>query len=196
MSTIPSLVSAIDERLVLARAEIEKLTRSRAALEHPAVANGGRAARARPVRAQVRAAARSPRTVRPGAPLTAERLERLLADQAAGLSARTIAAQAGADYKATLALMRQLEASGQMLREGDRRATVGRLITDEDGVAPARPNSPLSPALHRRVGVHRGPDRIPRAISSRTGSLSTKRACNPARAGYRDVAIAVARPRG
>ena len=48
---------------------------------------------------------------------------------------RAIAEEANADYAATLTLLRELEASGQVRREGARRSTAWRLITDEDRIA-------------------------------------------------------------
>jgi hypothetical protein len=65
----------------------------------------------------------------------AETLERLLADTSAGLSAKAIAAQAGAGYDPTLKLLGELEAAGQVRRSGSRRSTVWRLITDEERIA-------------------------------------------------------------
>jgi hypothetical protein len=65
----------------------------------------------------------------------AETLERLLADTSAGLSAKAIAAQAGAGYNRTLKLLGELEAAGQVRRSGSRRSTVWRLITDEERIA-------------------------------------------------------------
>jgi hypothetical protein len=65
----------------------------------------------------------------------AETLDRLLADTSAGLSAKAIAAQAGAGYNRTLKLLGELEAAGQVRRSGSRRSTVWRLITDEERIA-------------------------------------------------------------
>jgi hypothetical protein len=67
--------------------------------------------------------------------LTAAAIEPLLSGRDTGLSARVIAEQATADYAATLSLLRELEASGQVRREGARRTTAWRLITDEDRIA-------------------------------------------------------------
>jgi hypothetical protein len=70
-----------------------------------------------------------------GGAVGAETLERLLAGTSAGLSAKAIAAQAGAGYSRTLRLLGELEAAGQVRRSGSRRSTVWRLITDEERIA-------------------------------------------------------------
>jgi len=70
-----------------------------------------------------------------GGAVGAETLERLLADTSAGLSAKAIAAQAGAGYNRTLKLLSELEAAGEVRRSGSRRSTVWRLITDEERIA-------------------------------------------------------------
>jgi hypothetical protein len=67
--------------------------------------------------------------------LTAAAIEQLLSGRDTGLSACAIAEQADAHHAATLALLRELEASGQVRREGARRTTASRLITDEDRIA-------------------------------------------------------------
>ncbi len=69
------------------------------------------------------------------APLTAAAIEQLLSGRDTGLSARAIAEQTSADYARTLSLLRELQASGQVRREGSRRTTAWRLITDEDRIA-------------------------------------------------------------
>lgn len=80
-------------------------------------------------------AASAARRKRAPTKLNAETLERLLADAAGTLSASQIAEQAGASYPATLKLLRELEASGQVRRSGERRSTSWRMITDEDRIA-------------------------------------------------------------
>ena len=70
-----------------------------------------------------------------GSAVGAERLERLLADTPAGLSANAIAQQAGAGYGRTLKLLHELEAAGRVRRSGSRRSSVWQLITDEDRIA-------------------------------------------------------------
>ena len=67
--------------------------------------------------------------------LDAETLRQLVADSTGALSATQIADQAGASYPATLKLLRELEASGQVRRSGERRSTSWRVITDEDRIA-------------------------------------------------------------
>jgi hypothetical protein len=70
-----------------------------------------------------------------GGAIGSETLERLLADSSAGLSAKAVAAQAGAGYNRTLKLLGELEAAGQVRRSGSRRSTEWRLITDEERIA-------------------------------------------------------------
>jgi len=164
MSSLASLVASIDERLAALRGEIDQLTQSRAALASTtAMVDGAADRRARPRRApratvagaasyRAKATARSrpqTRAARPAepaarrarragqriAPLTATAIEQLLSRQDTGLSARAIAEHANADYAATLTLLRELEASGHVRREGSRRTTAWRLITDEDRIA-------------------------------------------------------------
>ena len=164
MSSLASLVSSIDERLAALRGEIDRLQQSRAALTRKtALANGAADRRVRATRApratvagaaahrakaaprprpQTHAAhpatppAQLPRRARQRtAPPTAAAIEQLLSGRDTGLSARAIAEEANADYAATLTLLRELEASGQVRREGARRSTAWRLITDEDRIA-------------------------------------------------------------
>ena len=80
-------------------------------------------------------APRARRARRPAATLRPADLERLLAAADTGLSASAIAEQAGARYQATLGLLRELETSGQVRREGSRRSTVWRLVSDEERIA-------------------------------------------------------------
>jgi hypothetical protein len=84
---------------------------------------------------------------RAGAAVRPETLERLLADTSAGLSANVIAERAGAGYNATLKLLHELEAAGQVRRSGSRRSTVWRLITDEERIAK------LAAELERRRSI-------------------------------------------
>ena len=102
---------------------------------HP---RNGNSAKRHPRAARNGARAGSPaaRATRRGTrPLGQEELERILGDAKSGLSASTIADQAGAGYQATLALLRELEAKGAVRREGARRSTRWRLLTDEDWIA-------------------------------------------------------------
>ncbi len=68
-------------------------------------------------------------------PATGAAIEQLLTHRGTGLGARAIAEHANANDAAKLALLRELEASGQVRREGSRRTTASRLITDEDPIA-------------------------------------------------------------
>jgi hypothetical protein len=71
---------------------------------------------------------------RAGMAVRAETLVRLLANTSSGLSANVIAEQAVTGYAATLNLLHELEAAGQVRRSGSRRSTVW-LITDEERIA-------------------------------------------------------------
>jgi hypothetical protein len=115
-------------------------------------ATGSRSGAAKP-----RRRASVPRTPRKPAvsSLSADQLERLLADAGSGLSAGTIAEQTGVSYSRVLAQLRTGEAAGQLRRTGRRRSTLWSLITDEDRVA-AR-----AAELERLVGA-RGVSRIQR----------------------------------
>ena len=60
---------------------------------------------------------------------------RVLSTAESGLSASAIADEADADYPATLKLLRELEVAGRIRRDGTRRSTRWRLITDEERIA-------------------------------------------------------------
>ena len=77
----------------------------------------------------------APRARRSAAPLDTGALERLLADTTAGLSAGAVAERAGAGYDRVLALLRELEAAGQVRRTRARRSTLWRLVSDEERIA-------------------------------------------------------------
>jgi hypothetical protein len=103
---------------------------------HPRNGNSARAQVRAGKNGARRAGSTAPRATRRGtATLSQEELERILGDAENGLSASTIADQAGAGYQATLSLLRELEAKGAVRREGSRRSTRWRLLTDEDWIA-------------------------------------------------------------
>jgi hypothetical protein len=81
--------------------------------------------------------------------LSADGLERLLADAGSGVSAGAIAEQAGVGYSRVLAQLRDLEAAGRVRRTGNRRSTRWLLITDEDRIAVR------AAELERLVGARR-----------------------------------------
>lgn len=153
MPDIASLVASIDRRLDTLNAEITQLEQARRALEkarrngESAAApvappspqlNGATAAAqptARPSRGRRPHATGSRPARRPSSPLRPEDLERVLSASAEGLSASAIAEEAGADYQATLRLLRDLDAAGRIRREGTRRSTRWRLITDDERIA-------------------------------------------------------------
>jgi hypothetical protein len=153
MPDIASLVASIDRRLDTLNAEISHLEQARRALEaarrngESAAAplappsphlNGAAAAAeptARPSRGRRPRATGSRPARRQSSPLRFEDLERVLSTAVEGLSASASADEVGADYQATLRLLRDLEAAGQIRREGTRRSTRWRLITDDDRIA-------------------------------------------------------------
>jgi hypothetical protein len=96
-----------------------------------------------------RAAVKATPTKRPGASLTAEQLERLLAHVSSGLSAGAIAERTGVGRGRVLGLLRELEASGKVRRTGARRSTLWLVITDEDRIAQR------AAELQRLVGARR-----------------------------------------
>jgi len=81
--------------------------------------------------------------------LSAEQLERLLADASSGLSAGAIAQRAGVDYRSALTQLRALVASGTVRRTGSGRSTLWRWITDENRVAQR------AAELERLIGARR-----------------------------------------
>jgi hypothetical protein len=69
-------------------------------------------------KARARASATTTPSKRLVSSLSAEQLERLLADASSGLSADATAEQAGVGYSRVLAQLRELEASGKSGRQG------------------------------------------------------------------------------
>jgi hypothetical protein len=67
--------------------------------------------------------------------LLAGKLEVMLRESGEGLSAVTIAKRAGAGYAQVLALLRDLEQTGQVRRSGTRRTSLWRFVTDEERIA-------------------------------------------------------------
>ena len=145
MSDIPQLVAVIDSRLADIAAETVALEAARAELAAPPAIRrrepepvktaqdvGSTLA---PKRSTRQRRATVTRSRRGGRAVGAETLERLLAENSTGLSAKAIAQQVGAGYDRTLKLLRELEAAGQVRRSGSRRSTVWRLITEEEQIA-------------------------------------------------------------
>ena len=122
--TITDIVTNIDRRLAEARAELAQLQGARTALVNgarPAAASTPRATRRRPAPAAVQ--------VVPAGKLTA-----LLA-RSEGMSTRELSAATDGDPAHILALLRELEGAGQVLRTGERAATRWHVVTDEDRIA-------------------------------------------------------------
>jgi len=153
MPDIASLVASIDRRLDILNAEISQLEKARHAIENAGLNANRAAAEVSPPSqrttgttessepAPARSRGRRARTSRSGpsrrksAPLSPEDVERVLSTAESGLSAGAIADEAGAEYQATLTLLRELELAGRIRREGTRRSTRWHLITDEERIA-------------------------------------------------------------
>jgi hypothetical protein len=67
--------------------------------------------------------------------LLAGKLEAMLRESEAGLSAITISKRSNAGYSQVLGLLRDLEGTGQVRRSGTRRTSLWRLVTDEERIA-------------------------------------------------------------
>jgi len=136
MSHIDELRESIDGRIVEVQNEIAALQAARAALRD------GRAASteapspptvaAQPRRRARRKSASSQRQVEV---LLAGKLETMLSESEAGLSAVTVSKRAHASYRQVLVLLRELEQTGRVRRSGTSRTSLWRLITDEERIA-------------------------------------------------------------
>jgi len=179
MSYIPTLVASLDTRLDELIDEISTLEHARAALRNttlaaPTAVVDGSAKGPRPARS-ARQTKRAEPVPRPAgidpkpesgatavvSSLSAEELERLLADAGSGLSAGAIAEQTGVSYSRVLGQLRAGEAAGQVRRTGRRRSTLWSLMTDEERVAQR------AAELERLVGA-RGENRTQRRGRART----------------------------
>lgn len=126
------VIALIDGHLAQARQELARLEAARDAMQARPSASSTAAKRGR------RGPASSGR--RPGAarvnrrPVSVARLERLLAGSH-GAGTTDLAGQAHADRAHVLALLRQMEAQGQVRRTGERRGTRWHLVTDEERAA-------------------------------------------------------------
>ena len=161
MSYLDSLLSSLDGRLDELAAEIARLEAARTALDSSELGavsrrNGKTHSRPRGVGPPrpVKPAGKEPavgvaaareltsqasRGRRSASSRQPEGLEQILSANEAGLSAKDIATDAGVGYQATLKLLRELEASGRVHREGSGRSTRWRLVSDEDRIAQRRP---------------------------------------------------------
>jgi hypothetical protein len=118
------IIANIDQRLRQAQAEIKQLEAARKVL-----ANGSKstpAPKARRTRTQP--AKPAPQVVPAG------KLVSLLA-RAEGMTTSELAKATNGDQSRVLALLKEREASGQVRRSGERRATRWHVITDQDRVA-------------------------------------------------------------
>jgi hypothetical protein len=88
-----------------------------------------------PPRARRAPSAKPTRRRRARLSLGRDELESLLAGADGGLSASAIAEQTRTAYDPVLKMLRELEASGQVRRDGSRRSTLWRLITDDERIA-------------------------------------------------------------
>jgi hypothetical protein len=84
---------------------------------------------------RTRARTRPAKSAKPVEALLAGKLEAMLSEEGDGLSAVTISKRSSAGYNRVLALLRELEAAGQVRRTGSRRTSLWRLITEEERIA-------------------------------------------------------------
>lgn len=124
-----------------------------------------------------------------GMQLTREGLEQLLGAEEKNFSARTIAERMGAGYGATLSLLRDLESSGRVRREGSRQSTVWLLITDEERVATRAAElaqlATAPPADRPRARRRKQPSDEKRAAGTGTPTRQRPRSVKPAEARSR-----------
>jgi hypothetical protein len=130
------IIISIDRRIAEARSEIASLEAALAAIGNR---DGAAPAAASPSRSRANGAARSRRgrrqsPRRPAGVVPAGKLEALLSS-GDGMSTGDLVDQTGGDRQQILTLLRDLEASGQVRRTGERRGTRWHAITDEDRIA-------------------------------------------------------------
>jgi predicted Rossmann fold nucleotide-binding protein DprA/Smf involved in DNA uptake len=134
------LLAAISSRIAAANDEISRLRAARAALLVEGRVPHAVTDRTAPMRGRERGNS-TPARWRSSPPaqrrrvVSADELERLLADSDNGLSATAIAGQAKVSTAQVSARLRELERAGQVLATGERRTRRWRLLTDEDRVA-------------------------------------------------------------
>jgi CRP-like cAMP-binding protein len=135
---LAEIVNRLDQRIATLRTEVAALEAARRALDGGEGAGGQGPGRTRAGRAVAgRASARPGRRLTPPArrdPVPAEKVERVLAGPEA-LTTREIAERAGGEREQVLARLRELEASGRVRRQGERRGTRWRLFSEEDWIA-------------------------------------------------------------
>jgi hypothetical protein len=136
MSHIDELRESIDGRIVEVQNEIAALQAARAALRDGR-ATSTEAPSPPTVAAQPRRRARrkSGSSQRQVEVLLAGKLEMMLGESEAGLSAVTVSKRAHASYRQVLVLLRELEQTGRVRRSGTSRTSLWRLITDEERIA-------------------------------------------------------------
>jgi predicted Rossmann fold nucleotide-binding protein DprA/Smf involved in DNA uptake len=163
MVTIETLIASIENRLEDLYGEIDVLQTARSTLTTPSRAHRPAASRSRtarsrrsvparpseptettnergsaaaagepPARTRPRVASKRPRR---STPLSAETLEQVLTGAERGVPTSELADQTGAPRARVLALLTQLEQSGRIRRDGNRRSTAWHLITDEQRIA-------------------------------------------------------------
>lgn len=110
---------------------------------------GGRSRQARPATPTPRARRQAPNEAAVAAPkataerpqrrgreeLSPDRLEAMLADSGEGLSAVAIAGKLSASPSRVISVLRELEAAGRVRREGSRRTSRWRVVSDEERIA-------------------------------------------------------------
>jgi len=155
MTTIENIVGSIERRIRDANQEIAALTAAQAALNGRPSTKGRddvTAAAVQRVAAEPQGESRSTAEKSASAPsrrqrqhsrrtssaravrvVPAGKLEVLLTESA-GLTTSALAQQAGADRGQVLTLLQEMEASGRIRRQGERRATRWYAITDDERI--------------------------------------------------------------
>jgi hypothetical protein len=151
MPTTRDILNSIENRLRELKAEIHTLSAARTALDQresappkprrrsdpappePLLRSEPAPPKPRQQRESSPPGARHRRTRRPAATVPAGKLEVLLSDSD-GLTTSALAELANGNRHHVLALLRELEAAGQVRRSGQRRATRWHAITDEERI--------------------------------------------------------------
>ncbi len=129
------IINSIDQRLTEARQEIASLESALTAMRTPPAITNGRSSQTRPsVSTRRRTSKRRTAGRRRTAVVPAGKLVNLLGD-GQGRSTAELVGETGGDRQQLLTLLRELEATGQVRRSGERRGTRWHAVTDEDRIA-------------------------------------------------------------
>ena len=127
--TTADIVAGIDRRITEAKAEIAQLERARETLADTSAGAERPIRRSRPRKTAARKRGDTATAIVPAGKLTG------LLDGSPGMSTAELARTTNGRPAQVRALLRDLEAAGQIRRSGQRRGTRWHLITDEDRVA-------------------------------------------------------------